>query len=100
VHLEAVRSAPGFWSAPSRPNNPISNFFASQVNNDSGALNTSGTFGSLNSTPGTTGSGKRQGWDITNVDVYSRMVNGQISAYAKGTTTGDTYVLNVVYTNS
>lgn len=83
-------------AAVSGPNNPITNFFASQINNDAGALNTSGAFGNLNSTPGTTGSGRRQGWDITNVDVSSRMVSGQTSAYAKGSTSGDTYVINTI----
>lgn len=38
--------------ALSGPNNFANNFFASQINNDSGALNTTGTFGSRNQTNG------------------------------------------------
>lgn len=57
------------------PNNPEGNFFASQINDNSGNLNTTGTFGTLNhyrTTPtsntfvGVTAG--RQGWDITNID--------------------------------
>ncbi|AEN92086.1 Conserved repeat protein (plasmid) [Priestia megaterium WSH-002] len=80
----------------SGPNNPINNFFASQVNNDSGVLDTSGQFGSLNSTPGSNLSGARQGWDITNIDVSARLSNNQTSAVVRGTTSGDTYVISAL----
>jgi uncharacterized repeat protein (TIGR01451 family) len=80
-------------AAVSGPNNPISNFFASQINQDSGSLDTAGTFGTLNHTPGSNGSGRRQGWDITNVDVSARMQSGQNTAYARGTTSGDRYTI-------
>lgn len=83
--------------ALSGPNNFANNFFASQINNDSGALNTTGTFGSRNQTngsPGTNIIGGRQGWDITNVDVSARLVNNQSSALLTLTTSGDAYVVN------
>ncbi|MCM3187009.1 tandem-95 repeat protein, partial [Priestia megaterium] len=80
----------------SGPNNPINNFFASQINNDSGVLDTSGQFGSLNSTPGGSLSGARQGWDITNIDVSARLSNNQTSAVVRGTTNGDTYVISAL----
>ncbi|MEH7506997.1 tandem-95 repeat protein, partial [Priestia megaterium] len=80
----------------SGPNNPINNFFASQINNDSGVLDTSGQFGSLNSTPGGSLSGARQGWDITNIDVSARLSNNQTSAVVRGTTSGDTYVISTL----
>ncbi|MEH7133897.1 tandem-95 repeat protein, partial [Priestia megaterium] len=80
----------------SGPNNPINNFFASQINNDSGTLDTSGQFGSLNSTPGGSLSGARQGWDITNIDVSARLSNNQTSAVVRGTTNGDTYVISAL----
>ncbi|MFZ7823667.1 tandem-95 repeat protein, partial [Priestia sp. 40] len=80
----------------SGPNNPISNFFASQINNDGGVLDTSGQFGSFNSTPGGSLSGARQGWDITNIDVSARLSNNQTSAVVRGTTTGDTYVISTL----
>ncbi|KWU60944.1 tandem-95 repeat protein [Priestia megaterium] len=80
----------------SGPNNPINNFFASQINNDSGALDTTGQFGSLNSTPGGSLSGARQGWDITNIDVSARLSNNQTSAVVRGTTNGDTYVISAL----
>ncbi|WP_068604245.1 Ig-like domain-containing protein [Paenibacillus swuensis] len=76
------------------PNNPISNFFCSQINGDNGLLDTSGTFGHLNHPPGTNEIGKRQGWDITNVDVSALLRNSQTSASLQGTSTGDVYVIN------
>ncbi|NIK71637.1 DUF11 domain-containing protein [Paenibacillus sp. BK720] len=83
--------------ALSGPNNFANNFFASQINNDAGNLNTTGTFGSRNQTngaPGTNIIGGRQGWDITNVDVSARLVNNQPSAVLTLTTSGDAYVVN------
>ncbi len=84
-------------AALSGPNNLANNFFASQINNDSGNLDTTGTFGTRNQTngnPGTNISGGRQGWDITNVDISSRLVNNQTSAVLRLTTSGDAYVVN------
>lgn len=83
--------------ALSGPNNFANNFFASQINNDAGQLNTTGTFGNRNQTngaPGSNISGGRQGWDIANVDVSARLVNNQSSAVLSLTTLGDAYVLN------
>ncbi|AIQ51776.1 DUF7507 domain-containing protein [Paenibacillus sp. FSL R7-0331] len=83
--------------ALSGPNNFANNFFASQINNDAGTLNTTGTFGNRNQTNGSPGSnivGGRQGWDITNVSVSARLVNNQSSALLTLTTSGDAYVVN------
>ncbi|SIQ52976.1 DUF7507 domain-containing protein [Paenibacillus macquariensis] len=83
--------------ALSGPNNFANNFFASQINNDAGQLNTTGTFGTRNQTngnPGTNIIGGRQGWDITNVDVSARLINNQSSAILTLTTSGDAYVVN------
>ncbi|MGO4106291.1 DUF7507 domain-containing protein [Paenibacillus sp. YAF4_2] len=83
--------------ALSGTNNFAANFFASQINNDAGALNTTGTFGNRNQTngaPGSNISAGRQGWDITNVDVSARLVNNQSSAVLILTTSGDAYVVN------
>ncbi|MBM7702908.1 Ig-like domain-containing protein [Metabacillus iocasae] len=80
----------------SGPNNSLTNFFASQINNDKGRLNTTGSFGTVNHPIGTNISGARQGWDITNVDVSSGLINNQTSAIVRGTTRGDTYVINAL----
>ncbi|WP_138753148.1 DUF11 domain-containing protein [Paenibacillus sinopodophylli] len=83
--------------ALSGTNNFANNFFASQINNNTGALNTTGTFGNRNQTngaPGTNIVGGRQGWDITNVDISARLTNNQNSAVLSLTTSGDAYVLN------
>jgi uncharacterized repeat protein (TIGR01451 family) len=79
----------------SGPNNPITNFFVSQMNKDDGTLDTSGTFGSLNQNAAGASnvSGGRQGWDITNVDASSQLTNNQTSAFAQGTTSGDQYTI-------
>ena len=86
----------GTLAAVSGTNNPSNNFFASQINQDSGARDTAGTFGSLNSTPGSQGSGVRTGWDITNVDVSARMQSNQNTAYARGTTSSDRYTISTI----
>nr|WP_276539865.1 DUF11 domain-containing protein [Paenibacillus polysaccharolyticus] len=83
--------------ALSGPNNLAANFFASQINGDTGALNTTGTFGTrnqINGAPGTNIVGGRQGWDITNVDVSARLINNQSSAVLTLTTSGDAYIVN------
>jgi uncharacterized repeat protein (TIGR01451 family) len=82
-------------TAQTATNNLIGNFFASQINNDVGAINTAGSFGTSNQTPGTSGIG-RQGYDITNVDVSASLLNNQTTAFARGTTTGDQYVINAL----
>ncbi|NQX62049.1 DUF11 domain-containing protein [Paenibacillus qinlingensis] len=87
----------GSLVALSGPNNFAANFFASQINNDLGNLNTTGTFGSsnqINGAPGTNISAGRQGWDITNIDVSARLINNQSSAVLQLTTSGDAYVVN------
>jgi uncharacterized repeat protein (TIGR01451 family) len=78
----------------SGPNNPLTNFFASQINNDAGTLNTSGSFGTLNHPLGSNASGRRQGWDITNINGSAQLTNNQTQAFAQGTTTGDQYTIN------
>lgn len=83
-------------AAVSGANNPIGNFFAGQINGNTGALDTSGTFGTRNHTPGAPSSGARQGYDITNVDVSATLANSQTSAAARGTTTGDQYMINAL----
>jgi large repetitive protein len=79
----------------SGPNNPIGNFFASQINKDDGTVATGGSYGTYNITTGSATVG-RQGYDITNVDITARLVNGQTSALAQGTTTGDNYMINAL----
>lgn len=73
------------------PRNPANNFFQSQICNDSGNLDTSGTFGDLNQPLGVALAVRRQGWDITNVDVSSSLVNNQTSATVRFVTNGDGY---------
>ncbi|MEY9093453.1 Ig-like domain-containing protein [Paenibacillus sp. RC84] len=77
-------------------NNPVSNFFCSQINNDSGLQDTTGTFGDRNHPTGSVISGGRQGWDITNVDVSSKLIHSQTSANIRGTTYGDVYLINAL----
>ena len=88
-------------SALSGPNNLVNNFFASQINNDAGALiNTTGTFCTYNQDPATLTliPNGRQGYDITNVDASSFISSGQTQAFALGTTTGvgDDYMINAL----
>ena len=80
----------------SGPNNPQNNFFASQINNANGTLDTSGTFGNrnANAAAGTNTSACRQGWDITAVDVSNKLATNQTSAVIRFTSDGDLYVPN------
>lgn len=88
----------------SGPNNPSNNFFCSQINigdpnnNNVGQIDTSGSFGGRNANAiiGTMVTAGRQGWDITNVDGSSNLVNSQNQALIRITTSGDVYVLNTI----
>lgn len=82
----------------SGPNNPQNNFFASQINNENGTLDTTGTFGSRNANAfaGTNTSACRQGWDITAVDVSDKLAASQSSAVIRFTSDGDLYVPNAL----
>ncbi|WP_166001051.1 DUF11 domain-containing protein [Bacillus sp. Cs-700] len=79
-------------------NNPVNNFFGSQINNDSGNLDTLGTFGDRNANPftATNINAGRQGWDITNVDVSFALINNQSSAVVQLRTAGDGYAVNAL----
>lgn len=82
----------------SGPNNPQNNFFASQINNENGTLDTSGTFGTRNANAfaGTNASACRQGWDVTAVDVSDQLAANQSSAVIRFTSDGDLYVPNAL----
>ncbi len=79
----------------SGPNNPVDNFFCSQINDPSGLLDTSGTFGGANHTPGANAAGARQGWDVTHVTLSStagHLVTEQTSAVLRTQTLDDSYL--------
>jgi hypothetical protein len=98
--------------ALSGTNNPIANFFGAQMNtllplttdiisgklvaSGSSQLDTRGSFGLSNSNAATGNgvSGARQGYDITSVDMGSKITNGQTQLYAQGTTNQDVYTVN------
>ena len=77
-------------------NNATTNFFAAQINGDSGLLDTSGTFGTLNKTPGSSNGPGRHGYDIANVPLDSFLTSGMTSAYATAGSTGDAYMVNAL----
>ncbi|MEG0542040.1 MAG: hypothetical protein RR528_06905, partial [Angelakisella sp.] len=65
----------------STPNNLPNNFFASQINDRNGILDTTGTFGGNNVIPGLSPqTGDREYWDLTGVDVSPLMLNDQTTA--------------------
>lgn len=82
----------------SGPNNPVGNFFGSQINDDSGNLDTSGTFGNRNQDPFTLTNivAGRQGWDITNVSGSGLLPNNQSTAVFRFTSSGDAYMPNAL----
>lgn len=82
----------------SGPNNPATNFFGSQINDDSGNLDPTGTFGTRNQDSVTLTNivAGRQGWDITNVDTFLFLTNSQTSAVLRLSTVGDLYMPNTI----
>ncbi|WP_169525119.1 DUF11 domain-containing protein [Pseudalkalibacillus hwajinpoensis] len=83
----------------SGPRNPAMNFFGSQIADITGNLNTNGSYGTFNQTPGTPGSNVlagRQGWDITNVSAFNYLPNNQSSALFRFASTGDFYMPNAL----
>src|SRR5262245_9015562 len=73
------------------PRNPKDNFFSSQIVGDDSNLDTAGTFGDRNHTPGTAVPGARQSWDITNVDVSGVLRHSQTTAFAQGASDADNF---------
>jgi len=96
--------APSFvgpFVALSGPNNPVNNFFCSQLNDSGGALDTSGSFGTSNQNAavGFNTVGGRQGWDVTTVSLSSasgQLDNGQTTATLRAITTGDSFAPTAV----
>lgn len=88
----------GTMTAISGANNPVNNFFGDMIESDSGAIDTSGTFGTYNSSPntGATISGARQGWDIANIDVSAQVGNNATTAAAQGTSAGDGFTIHTL----
>ncbi len=83
----------------SGPNNPEDNFFASQINDDEGNLDPTGSFGELNAdafAETNLSISNRQGWDITNVDVSDYMTNLQTEAILRIITEEDMYAVNTI----
>lgn len=79
------------------PNNPLDNFFASQINDANGQLDTLGSAGDANhdAIAGVNVAGGRQGWDITKIPVSSaagQLSAGQTSAVLRAITTGDSFM--------
>ena len=81
-------------SALSGPNNPLGNVFASQLNDGSGALDPSGTFGDRNHDASTAQpvAGGRQGTDVTTLDVPDALVGADDGLWVRLSTTGDSFV--------
>ncbi len=95
-------------------NNPITNFFASQVNTllplsvdantgkliaiGSSQLDTRGSYGTYNNnaSSGTNISGGRQGYDCTSIDISNLLAYNQTTAYALGTTSSDDYTISSI----
>lgn len=82
----------------SGPNNPPTNFFCSQINDDDGLLKTSGTFGTRNADAfaGANTTACRQGYDITAVDLTGKLISEQTTALIRLTTNGDLYLPNAI----
>lgn len=82
----------------SGPNNPLNNFFCSQINNENGLIETSGTFGTRNANAliATNTTACRQGYDITTNDLTGKLISEQTTAFVRFTSNGDLYVPNAI----
>ena len=80
----------------SGPNNPLNNFFCSQINGSDGLIDTSGTFGTRNANAQleTNTNACRQGYDITAIDLTGKINPLQTTAAIRFTSNGDLYVPN------
>lgn len=76
----------------SGPNNLINNFFASQVNNYLGNLDTVGSFGDRNMPIGTAATNRRAEFDVTNVPA-----NGVLTAGSTSTTVNVPNTFDYIY---
>ncbi|HFK1755717.1 TPA: hypothetical protein ACGXQC_000039 [Bacillus cereus] len=76
----------------SGPNNLINNFFASQVNNYLGNLDTVGSFGDRNMPIGTSATNRRAEFDVTNVPA-----NGVLTAASTSTTVNIPNTFDYIY---
>lgn len=93
------QTAVGPFVTLSGPNNPVDNFFCSQLNGTDGLVDTQGTAGSANHNPFGTAltanvAGGRQGWDITHIALSStqnQLFPGQTSAVLRTSTDEDSY---------
>lgn len=99
--FQISETAVGPFVPLSGPNNPVANFFCSQLNDSDGQLDTAGTFGNVNqdAIAGFNVVGGRQGWDVTTVGLSSsagQLDNGQTTAVLRATTTGDSFVPTAV----
>lgn len=91
----SIEGDDGSFATLHAPNNPVGNFFVSQINDDAGELDTRGTFGNRNhnAADGLNVSGGRQSWDITGVELTSgELGNDQTSTTLRATSTSDSYV--------
>lgn len=81
----------------SGPNNPANNFFCSQINNNDGLLDTTGTFGNNNCTnSGFPKLDDRINYDCTRIDASAAFFNNQTSARINLTSSGDIETVNVI----
>jgi hypothetical protein len=95
--FQIAANANGPFASLSGPNNPIDNFFGSQINGPDGNLDTLGSSGDVNhdAFTGFNVSGGRQGWDVTTLPLSSannQLGAGQTSAVLRAITTGDSFM--------
>lgn len=93
-----VSDSGGNFSVVAGPNNPPGNFFASQINDADGLLETSGTAGGLNHDALSQANvvAGRQGWDVTGVIVSEAMGlvdHGQTEISVRALSSGDAFIL-------
>ncbi|MBN1947478.1 MAG: DUF4215 domain-containing protein [Bradymonadales bacterium] len=97
------QSEGGEFIALQAPNNPLNNFFASQINTIYGVSDTLGTFGNRNHNANTDTNtiGGRQSWDLTGVSLSQwegHLANNQTTAIIRATSGvgADSYVVALV----
>ncbi|MFO7566122.1 MAG: MYXO-CTERM sorting domain-containing protein [Enhygromyxa sp.] len=95
--LQIAEGSNGPFATLSGPNNPVDNFFASQINGPDGELDLGGSFGDLNhdAFAGINTVGGRQSWDVTKIPLSSsagQLSAGQTTAVLRAVTTGDSFM--------
>ncbi|WP_232697134.1 tandem-95 repeat protein [Brevibacillus daliensis] len=75
---------------------PTANKLRAVSGTNKSILDKTGKVCNITSSSGSMGSVMRHDWDIKNIDISSKLINSQSTAYIRGTINGDAYMINAL----